>query len=71
MAPAPERDYSMDATITEEQARLLDACLTLDDCQIAFVIHYADRILAGEDVDMEKADAEWKVFKAEWEKIHA
>ena len=61
----------MSTTITEEQARMLDDCLCLDDCQITFVIHYADRILAGEDIDMDKAKVEWEAFKAEWKKRHA
>lgn len=58
-------------TITAEKARLLNRCLTLDDCQLTFLAHYAERIAAGEDVDQEKAWAEWQAFKAQWKKDRA
>ena len=58
-------------TITAELDRLLKRCLTLDDCQITFLAHYAERIAAGEDVDQEKAWTEWQAFKAQWKKDHA
>lgn len=62
--------------ITAAQADLIDRCLTLDDCKLAFVLHKAEQILAGEAVpdpeqEPDKVKAEWEAFKAEWEKANA
>lgn len=54
------------STLTEYQASMIDRCLNLDDLQISFIIQYADRILAGEEIDMDAARTEWESFKAEW-----
>lgn len=58
-------------TITAELTRLLNRCLALDDCQLTFLAHYAERLAAGENADQEKAWAEWQAFKAQWKKDHA
>lgn len=55
------------STLTADQASAVHRCLNLDDLQINFIIQYADRILAGEEIDMDKAKAEWEAFKARWE----
>lgn len=59
--------------VTDKRENLIEKCLTLDDCRLAFVLHKAEQILAGEDVadpdkEPEKVKAEWEAFRAEWEK---
>ena len=44
-------------TMTPDQARLIEACLDLDPVQLDFVLHYAEKILAGEDVSKEMKQA--------------
>lgn len=61
---------------TTRKDRLIERCLTLDDCKLAFVLEKAEKILAGEDVpdpekEPDKVKAEWEAFKAEWEKANA
>lgn len=63
-------------TLTAEHGRLIDRCLNLDDCKLAFVLQKAEQILAGETVpdpeqEPDKVKAEWEDFKAEWKKAHA
>ena len=65
-----------DTNLTARKDRLIERCLTLDDCKLAFVLEKAEKILAGEDVpdpekDRERVLADWEAFKAEWEKAHA
>ena len=61
---------------TEEQSRLIEKILTLDDCRLAFVLRKAEQIMSGEDVpdpekEPEKVKAEWEAFRTEWEKEQA
>lgn len=57
-------------TLNERKANLIDRALTLNDCQLAFVLRKAEQIMAGEDVT-DKVKAEWEAFKTEWEKVQA
>lgn len=50
-------------TVAPDQARLIEACLDLDPVQLDFVLHYAEKILAGEDVSLEEAAEAWKAWK--------
>ena len=63
-------------TLNERKANLIDRALTLNDCQLAFVLLKAEQIMGGEDVpdpekEPEKVKAEWEAFKADWEKVQA
>ena len=60
-------------TTTKEQANLIEKCLTLDDCQFAFVAMCIEKIVAGVDMpdpekEPEKAKEMWEAFKVEWGK---
>ena len=54
----------MKKAITAEQAHLIDRVMNLDATQLEFVSRYADKILTGEEVNMDEVKAEWEKEQA-------